>query len=553
MASHLLGELGKPDCAFDPDAPDPALLARLGGAILGALNTLRFPHMWRQISKNIVVNAASQVLGMFLGVLLSPYLIRGLGKSDYGLMAFFASFSVNGVFSLFTFGINGAVVKMVAQYRAQQQPVRYSETIKAGLLVFFTLGIVAALVLAALAAFGFEHVFKLEPAQVAVARLIAYITAAQLLIEFPNLIVGAVFEGLQRFDLSSAIGIGYTLAYWAAVVILIHTGAGVLGVTVGTFVLALVLFLARWFWMRRLLPELDLRVRIGWETTREIVSMTKYLFVIRLQAVVYNTMDKVIIGRFLGMQQITDYDVASKLHRFALMSQSMAATTIMPAASALHAQDERQRLQQLFLRATKITVLMSVPLTCVFWVGAPWILRCWLGVDFVADTMLTRLFLSYLFFWALTHVGYNMLVGMGQIGRLAKVQLGTTALNLLASVLLAARLGTVGVILGTIIGNAAAFPFYWAEFERRIGVPKREFAREVLLRIYPAAAACGLLLYCALRWMNPVSVPPLLVCLGSALALFYLSYLGWGMTREERDFLQRILPWFPWRVARTTN
>src|SRR5215472_16408542 len=71
------------------------------------------PHRGRRvIAKNAVFNLAGQILPMAVGVLTIPFIVRGLGTTEYGILSI--ATMVLGYFNIFDLGLSRATVKFVA-------------------------------------------------------------------------------------------------------------------------------------------------------------------------------------------------------------------------------------------------------------------------------------------------------------------------------------------------------------------------------------------------------------------------------------------------------
>src|SRR5467141_4782957 len=67
----------------------------------------------RLIAKNTIFNLAGQVLPMAVGVLTIPYIVRGLGTAQYGILSI--ATMLLGYFNIFDLGLSRATVKFVAE------------------------------------------------------------------------------------------------------------------------------------------------------------------------------------------------------------------------------------------------------------------------------------------------------------------------------------------------------------------------------------------------------------------------------------------------------
>lgn len=468
-----------------------------------------------------------------VSLVLTPFIIRRLGAEAYGVWILATSFSVLGYLSILTLGIPAALVKRIAEYNAKHESAALNESVNATLLVFGLLGVVGCAGLVAFAPYV-DRVFHVPVSQVPSLVALLYIVAVQTLFDFPTQAFNAIVEGLQRYDISGCIDITRATLYATSVFLLLSSGYGV--VALGTLVLTLaaangLLVLAV---SRMLLPEWSVKIRPSRRAIRDIASLSLKMFILRISAVVYNQMDKAIIGVLLTTTLLTDYDIANRIHSVVLITQGLIASVTMPTSSALHALNDHERLRNLFLKGTKYSSAMSVPVALIAMVLARPMIRTWIGPDFVRATGLTQLFLVYLVFWSLCHVGQNMMIGMDRIDAVTRIGILGLVINLTVSIVATARIGVTGVVWGTLCGNAVSCVLYLLLYVRTLQLSWSQFTVQVLLPVYPLSFLCAASLAIIASVAPPTSLATVLAYGGATLAVFGILFLLTGVGSAER-------------------
>jgi O-antigen/teichoic acid export membrane protein len=496
--------------------------------------------MKRRLIFNTLLNAIGTGWGFLVSLALTPFLIRTLGKEAYGVWILVMSFSVaSGYLSVLDLGIQTSIVKLVAEYHARQETDALNQVVSAGLYLFTVLGALGAATVALFARLFLTRVFNIPPELADVTRLLLYLLAVQVLFEFPGLVFAGILEGLQRYDLLRGIEIFRLALYALILVVLLSRGYGLisLGVTTAAIAVTRTLILVALSW--RLLPTLRLVRRLGAEMLRRVAGLSGQYYVLRLNAVVYYQMDKAIIGILLTSTLLTDYDIASKIQNLVVASIGIISPMTFPAASHLDASEDQARLQELFLKGTKYTLASCLPVAVSAFVLARSLISVWIGPDYAHDAGITRLFVSYLFMGSAVAVGFNMMMGMGRTRPLIWIQVITTAINLIASVVLTLWLGVAGVIWGTVIGTALAFvPYLW-HFLTTLEITWSRFWRETLWPTYSVAAVFAVLLYIGNRLVMPNNLWTLAGLALTGMAVYGLMFVALSMSSEERKMLLR--------------
>jgi O-antigen/teichoic acid export membrane protein len=248
----------------------------------------------------------------------------------------------------------------------------------------------------------------------------------------------------------------------------------------------------------------------------------------------------VIVGIALGPTYVAIYQIANQLHLAVALVQSVSASAILPATAYLR--QHAEILRDMFLRGTSYTVALSMPVVVAAFVFAGPLIRTWLGSSLSAAIGPSRLFLVYLSFVVFNTVGATMVVALGHLRFVGIIAAVNLAVNFALSIALVHPLGVEGVILGTLIAQALAWPLLLWFFLRTFGVAILEWVRRVLPPVIPGfavqAATALPLLYLADRATNVAEVGALaLVSFGGGVAASVL----FGFAKAQREALVTIL------------
>jgi O-antigen/teichoic acid export membrane protein len=305
------------------------------------------------------------------------------------------------------------------------------------------------------------------------AKLMLYLMAIQVLFELPSLCFDGILGGVQRYDILAAMDVGKSALLAGLFAAALLNGKSVIFLSVITLIVTLAYSLGLILFANRELPEWRLVSGFDRKQVFDVIDMTKDLFILRLNGIIYNNMDKMIIAAVLTTSAITEYDIGNRIHSMALMFLGLAGTVVIPATSAAQARSEHDQIRMLFLKGTKYTLAMTLPVICALFVLAASMIRFWISPQYVGAALYARLFLAYLLFWVMTGVGWNMLIGVRETKPIVRIQIVSVAINLALSILLVHFIGIKGVIIATIIGNLVAFVPYMRLMMRSFDVSLR--------------------------------------------------------------------------------
>jgi O-antigen/teichoic acid export membrane protein len=497
--------------------------------------------VYRRLASNATINILNFCANIAVTLALTPFLIHTLGDAAYGVWVLVASLTVlRGFLGVFNLGVQGALIKYVAEYHALGDQRRIDEIASAALIFYTGVGLGLAAIIAAVAAFGFGlvmAVFRIPADQAGAARLLLYYLAGQTLFDFPAMAVMGVLEGIHRYDVTRGMNIARLIVFSGVSVGLLLSGAGVYGLAAATFAGELVRFAGHAVSVRRLMPTLRVGRRASREVLLRLASLSSKLMVYGLTDTLYNHMDRVIISVMLTTTLLTDYDISFRLHTLVFGLTTIIGPFFVPAASSVHAAGDRAELRLLFCRGTRYTAALTAPVAVIVLVLAGPLTAAWMGADYAHTAAATRLFISYVLFWLLLRVGQNMITGINRVEKLLPIFLMSTLANLVISVIAAPQLGVRGVIAGTVVGNALAFFPYVRVFQSELGVGLGDLLKEAVLRVYPQALAGGGVSGLMFHWLGSSSLAAVAASGLVGWVCFGVLFLLTGMPRQERDAL----------------
>lgn len=195
---------------------------------------------------------------------------------------------------------------------------------------------------------------------------------------------------------------------------------------------------------------------------RALLHVSFFMFLLQLSVVLSDKIDTTVLGIALSRpgavigpdDAIAAYNVVSK--PFAQIRQSgwMLAYFVMPAVASLVASRDDRALDRVKYDGTRLHVAMLLPIGLLAWVYAAPFLTLWvgdkLGYDAALKAPLMRLFLVAtlpLVISVLVQTGF----GMNKVEVVALSALAGSLVNLPLSYVLTRRLGTQGVIWGTVL------------------------------------------------------------------------------------------------------
>lgn len=367
----------------------------------------------KKVVRNTLFNYLAVVSITLIRFVSMPIIIHGLGNDRYGIYS--AILSVVGYVGLLDLGIGFSLTKFVAEYEARRDYRSLNEFLSTALLLYIVLGLLGVAALAGGSEFIIHRLFQIPEPLWGDARHVIWISAVSLFNGLTFGIFGNLLNGLQRQDVSRLISIGNTLITYSGAIVLIRLGYGLVGFVLFCAVIDLSSFLLQMVIAKRMAPSIEFfprHFKIG--KMNQILNFSFAMFINQLAVRNMGSLDKLILGMFLPIANVTLYSVGFTLTNFCFRIPTAAVLASMPAASELMAKDRMDAVQELVLRGIKYTALLAIPVFTLVGVLAPALVEVWMGKGYEDSARVVQLLLAGYFWLVLASSGMSVMVGIGK-------------------------------------------------------------------------------------------------------------------------------------------
>lgn len=504
------------------------------------IDTTKDAVIRRRVLLSTISNYVGQVFTLGIWFFLTPFLLRQLGASAYGLWILVGSVVAYG--SLLDFGIASAVTKYVAEYRARGQIEQAQSLVATALRLYTGLGLIA-IALSAILAPVFPALFNVPLDQRATAIRLVLLSGLGVGVALPGATSFAVLHGLQRFDTLNLITIIGMSLFTTTTVGALLLGWGVLGMVAVNIATSLLMQIPTLWLIHRIAPEL----RFGWRgadprLVRTVASFSSALFVINVATQIKTKTNEVVISAFLPIASVTPYSIARRLSELPRTLTYQFMKVLMPLAAQLHAENDQVRLRALYLTSTRLTLAIFVPIACSLIILARPFLTIWVGATYADSAnlvlILTIAGLLDIILWP----AGSILQGMTRHRRLAVIALGSALANLGLSILLVRPLGVAGVALGTLIPTSVECVCFVLPYAMRvIGVSARAALREIFIPTMTPIVPMAVVIYGLREILKPASLISIATIAGVGLLIYATIYLGVSTDATEQRVFRRFM------------
>lgn len=487
----------------------------------------------RRIATGTVANVFGQAVVLLVGIVLAPIILHFVGATDLGIWIVIDA--VGSFAFLVELGISAGLVKYVAEHAARGEEDEAAQMVGAATWLYAILGVLVAIT-GIVVALVVPAVVDLHGRAADVVPALAAITALDVGVTILALAPVTVLKGLQRFPLVNAItGTGAVVGALLSVAALV-AGLGIVGVAAALAVNSVLTYAASLVVTRRTIPAyMAVPIRRDRSRVRRLIRFSRSVAVVQVAVHMQTRLDSVVIAAALPVRLVTPYSFAQRLASGTEIATDQFGKVLLPYATEVSATRDPDALKGLYLTATRLTLFIALgvglPLALL---GGP-ILGLWVGDAYSGYGSLVALLVCAAIIDLPIYPAAALLQSIERHGPIAWMALGSSVVNLGLSIIFVGPYGLEGVATATLLASGVEITLFVIPYAARVlGVSRREFASEVLVRlVLPVAVLAGLVIAGA-ALLPVTSLVRLALVVGVAVIGYVFVYARFGAGPPEQ-------------------
>jgi O-antigen/teichoic acid export membrane protein len=434
-----------------------------------------------QLKVGAVLGYASLLLGNLVAIFVTPFMLRTLGQSEFGLYSLIGTFV--GYLTVLDLGLNNSIVRYVARYRASSDNAGEQNFLAMAMITYGGIALLAAAV-GAMLWWRLDLIFggALTAKELDRARIMFAILVLNVVVALPAGGVTAILCGYERFSYTRALDLVRLAVRTGLLVALLSVGYKAVGIIVLDTALNLTLavlngaYVFRRLGVRLVLHHLDSKL------VYEVFSYSSWMVLWLVFGQLFTRIGQVVLGVTDGTSAVALYAVAAMLVSYYGSFAYVVSSMLLPQATRLVVQNAGgYQLTDFMIRIGRLQFLVLSYLLGAFILFGQAFVTLWAGSAY------GRAWLVALVVMLPQTVSITRDVGVAI--QQAQNRIVFRAFYLAMMVVLAVGFGLagqrwfdgplamgVGLMLTTILGNGIMDLYY----SRVIGIDMIRFYREVV-------------------------------------------------------------------------
>ncbi|MBN2530545.1 MAG: oligosaccharide flippase family protein [Deltaproteobacteria bacterium] len=348
----------------------------------------------KQVAKNLLVNIASFLTRMLIGLWLAPYLVTHVGVAAYGFVA--VASIITEYLSIITGSVHGAMSRFMS-VNIQRGEFDQANKILNTSLIGFLLLIVAHIPVGYLIVDNIDGIFsipaglKSDVVWLVIFTLIGYAFSLTI-----NVFAVPMFA-LNRLDLMQQIDIVRMIIRIGVIVIcftfdkpsLVYVGVGELSSSILTG-------LVRLYFGKKLAPWMSVNLKdIDKSKLRELVTMSGWIVLNFVGFLMLQRTDIPVVNRFIGAHEAGQYAAVAQWSMLLSSIIYVFSSLTAPLVLAAYAKDDYHKIEMILLRSIKILGVLTSLFAGLIMAQSENLLKIWVGEGIDAIYPLLILMLAY--------------------------------------------------------------------------------------------------------------------------------------------------------------
>lgn len=472
-----------------------------------------------------------------VGLVYTPFMLRMMGKSEYGLYSIAAS--IVAYLTILDLGFGNAIVRYTAKYRAEGKQEEQYRMFGMFFLLYCGIGIIT-LITGGVLYLNAESIFdaSMTATELQRTKWILVLMVVNLAITFPFSLFGSIITAYEQFVFQKVVAIVRIVLNTVTMVVLLTMGyRAVAMVVVATIFNVVTLGMNFWYCKHYLKIKLKF-AKFQWGFLKEVSIYSFWIFLNAIMDRIYWSTGQFVLGAYAGTAVVAVYAVAIQLQQMYMSFSTAISGVFLPKVTAMAVKDsDGKAISDLFIKTGRIQYCIMVLVLTGFFLFGRQFIRLWAGDGYDDAYTIAMLFFVPLTIPLCQNLGITILQARNQMKFRCLLYLFISMASLVAQVFLSRSYGGIGcaiaVAVALILGQNIIMNVYY-QTRQRIDIVR--FWLEILkMTIVPAVLIVAA--YYALQQFALDSV--LELCLG--IFLYLLVYLplffALSMNAYERDLI----------------
>lgn len=402
-----------------------------------------------QLKYGVILSYVNIILNIFTGLLFTPWMIKVIGKSDYGLYALATSLIS---MLMLDFGLSAAVSRFVSKYLSENKPEKINSFLGIIYKLYLFIDLILLITLVVIFLLIDVIYINLTPYEIQTFKVIYAIVGVFSLISFPFLTLNGILTSYEQFIQLKVSGFFSKVLIGGLSIIALVTGYGLYALVLIHAFIGICIIIYKLEAIKK-----STQIRINWDykenhTLGEIINFSLWSTLSGIATRFILNISPSILGIVSGSASIAIFGVSRTLEGFIYTFSDAINGLFLPKVSRLILHpDSKNQILTLMIKVGRIQLSIVSLVFIGFVVLGKDFIFLWLGNDFSDVHLCTILIIAPSLISLTQQVAGLMTIALNKIKLIAITEIMTSFLNIVLSFIFGWQLGAIGIGLAILI------------------------------------------------------------------------------------------------------
>lgn len=434
------------------------------------------------IKKGAIISYVAIFLNIVITFFYTPWMIRKIGVSDYGLYSLVYSFIS---YFILDFGLSQAIQRFIAKYRAEGDEDKVSKMVGITTRVYLIIDSIIFTVLFVLYFFISDIFNGLTPEEIERLKGLYVIAGTFSVLSFVFKPMAGAMMAFEYFVEEKALEMFNRVGAVLGVCVALAMGANVFALILINGAFSLLSSLLK-FWVFKKKSRLNIQwTYYNKEELKGIFSFSMWTFGNGLAQRMRLSLIPSVLGVLSNSTEIAIFAMGLSLEAMIYTISSAINGLFLPMVSRMVYNEKRAELLNLMIRVGRIQLFIFSLIFSIFFIFGKQFLHLWVGNDFLPVYWVLLLLIFVNFVGLTQRIAEDLIYVENKIKQITIRIFIFSFIGLIIACLLAKHYGAVGCAMGTCFGLCSYMVSINRYYIKHLGLNMAKFFRECHMRIMP--------------------------------------------------------------------
>lgn len=498
--------------------------------------------MKSQLKTGAVLTYVTLLLGNAIALVYTPFMLRTLGQSEYGL--FSLANAVVGYLTVLDFGFGSATIRYTAKYNAEGQIEKTQSMYGMFIFLYGFIGLITLVIGFILSFFAYNLFAKgLTVEEIKTVRVLLILATINLAVSFPFGVFTSIITAYEKFVFLKIVSLIRLIVNPVVYIPVLLLGYKSIGLIIASSVLNFIFLIINLIYCFTKLHIKIIFNHFDWALLKEILSYSVWIFVGSIVSQLWWNAGQFLLGIYTSSVAIAIYSVAMQFKTYFESFATAISGVFLPRMTTMVANGAtEEEFSEYFIRVGRLQYIIIALITSGFILFGKQFISIWAGENYTQAFYVTLIIFIPLSLVDTQTLGITILQAKNKHKFRSLVYLGVVIFCIAISIPFIKLYGIFGCTFATAaaltIGNLFIMNwYYW----KKIGINIKKYWLE-LLKMTPGVLVIGIITFICLKFLPELnSYKKLLPSILIYCILYFIFLFLFSFNKYERGLVKNII------------